>query len=70
MSKTRYMVLVAGNDNAWHLYQDDVEATSSVGAIRSAVNGKAGTYVAIPDRSFKPRTVEIETQHRVVVKVD
>lgn len=71
MGKTKYRILVEGEEEVWHLCYTDIEATSSVAAIRAAVAGEGGsaggTYVAIPTRSFKPQPVEVETKHRLKI---
>jgi cell division septation protein DedD len=45
---------------------ETVTATSAVAAIRKAAeNAGAGTYVAIPERSFTPTKVTVETKQTV-----
>lgn len=38
-----------------------VEAHSDIAAVRAASKGKPGTYVAVPARSFRQRTVSTKT---------
>lgn len=73
MAKTRYVVLEEADHDAegdWNVYSNDVEATSATGAIRAALNGEGNIgrrYVAVPQRSWKPQSVEVETQRRLKI---
>ena len=43
-----------------------VEALSDEAAIRKAVDGdQGGTFVAVPIRSFRKRTVSVQTQRKI-----
>lgn len=76
MAKTRYVVLeeisaVESSENMyWFEYAVDIEATSATGAIRAALNGQGNLghrYVAVPERSWNPQPVEVETQRRLKI---
>lgn len=56
---TDYIVLNRDNSGYW-AQEKTVQARSAEAAIRQI--GKEGTYVAIPQRSWKPVTVRAETQ--------
>lgn len=74
---TEYVVLrrddygdgsTGGEKLAWTLvgYIDGfVPAANADAAIRKAANDEEGTYVAVPARSWQPRTVKVETQRKV-----
>lgn len=65
---TTYIVLrhfqAEGSDGRWdRIGKDTVEATSAENAIKAIVsrrtaNDQSGTYVAVPQRSWKPVTVQ------------
>lgn len=64
---TEYVVLQQAVDGEWQQVTDGVTASNDQQAIKRATNdlnaeGKAGTFVAVPARSFTPRTREIETK--------
>lgn len=68
---TEYVVLkLDGSENDaswWPVKGSPVEASNDQQAIRDstaklAAEQRAGTFVAIPTRSFRPRTREIETK--------
>lgn len=75
MGKTRYVVLQETSFDedgvdGWAIYDVGVEATSAIGALRLALNGKGNLgnrYVAVPERSWQPQPVEVETQHRIKI---
>lgn len=50
-----------GTQESWDVIAT-VNATSARDAIRKAADKQAGTYVAVPKRSWTPTTVAIETQ--------
>ena len=60
---TEYVVL-AKKDGAWVQYEDVVRASSSRSALRGFLNGRTsnGEFVAIPARSWRPVTVQVETK--------
>jgi len=60
---TEYLLLEKTKDDAWTV-AGKKEAASARAAIRAALageNGTAGTFVAIPARSWQPVTVKVET---------
>lgn len=74
MGKTSYVVLEeqTGGDmpDYWTVYDVGVQATSATGALRLALNGRGNIgsrYVAVPERSWQPQPVEVETQHRLKI---
>lgn len=74
MAKTSYVVLeeISTEDGPeyWSLYDVGVEATSATGALRSALKGQGDLgvrYVAVPQRSWHPQTVQVETQRRLKI---
>lgn len=75
MAKTRYVVLeeVSGENGGvdyWSIYDVGVEASSSDSALRAALKdrGNLGSrYVAIPERSWKPQSVSVKTEHRLKI---
>lgn len=75
MGKTQYVVLEETpledqDGDAWLLYDVGVEATSAAGALRIALKGKgnlSNRYVAVPQRSWQPQPVEMETQQRLKI---
>ena len=75
MGKTRYVVLeetsAASDDiGEWVVYDVGVEATSAIGALRMALNGKGdlgSRYVAVPERSWQPQAIKVETQRRIKI---
>jgi hypothetical protein len=68
VATTEYVVLrqVQDDDDAivWQEVIGGVEASNDQQAIRSATlnSEKAGTFVAVPKRSFRPRTRTVETK--------
>lgn len=62
---TEYIVLIKQDGEGWKTIFPNVEARSSEHAVKAASNGTAGTYVAIPSRSWKPVKVSVETVKRV-----
>lgn len=60
---TEYVLLGREGDGRWTERPERIVASSTESAIRQA--GKAGEWVAIPARSFRPVTVEVETVERV-----
>lgn len=75
MGKTSYVVLeetsaASISVGEWVVIAEGILATSATGALRAALNGKGnlGTrYVAVPERSWQPQPVEVETQHRLKI---
>jgi hypothetical protein len=65
---TRYVILEVNTgeggkiDNLKHV--DDVEAASATSAIRGSIK-TPGIYIAIPERSFRPVKVTVETKQTV-----
>jgi len=71
---TKYLVLEQGdsitNADCWTVYAENIEASSALSALRSALNGKGdlgSRYVAVPMRSWQPQPIEVETQHRLKI---
>lgn len=72
MNRTLYIVLFETEDNEWDVYDDNVEATSTKGAIRAALSGKNEQadglrFVAVPRRSWNPQPVKIETRQQLKI---
>ena len=70
MATTKYVVLYkATTEDKYERLPQDVEAAGAVAAVRAAAadTQEGGIYVAIPERSFDPITIEIETNPRVKV---
>ena len=66
---TLYVILEerGGNDGYW-VEADQRRARSATEAIRDTIAGgdtAAGRYVAIPERSFQPVRVKVETVQRI-----
>jgi hypothetical protein len=62
---TKYVILEELPDGRYASVET-VTATSATAAIRKAAeNAGAGTYVAIPERSFTPTKVTVETKQTV-----
>lgn len=64
---TEYLVLERANEEGeWtEVRVDPVEATNDVQAIKAVTaerSDKAGVFVAVPVRSFRPRTRTVETK--------
>jgi hypothetical protein len=62
--KTGYVVLVKMGGDQWERV-DTVHATNATAAIRAVATGHVNgprTYVAIPQRSWKPVTAKIDTK--------
>lgn len=71
---TQYIILkrhdsLAGNGELisepdWQVWKEGIEARSGEAAIRQAIDGEAqeGTYVAVPSRSWEPKSVKVETR--------
>lgn len=54
----------------WRLFEQGIEATSAKSALRKALKGKGdlgNSYVAVPERSWQPYRIEVETQHRLKI---
>jgi len=64
---TSYVVLRKGTEeDVWRIAHGGVPARSDVEAIKAATaeldaEGRTGTFVAVPARSFRPRTRSVET---------
>lgn len=76
MGKTQYVVLEKAQNGPdavqelWSLYDVGVEATSAAGALRLALKDKGNlgkSYVAVPQRSWQPQSVKMETQQRLKI---
>lgn len=69
MGTTQYKVLIQEESGIWTEFEGTVEATSTKGAIRRALNGEdqSGIYLAVPLRSFKPTPVKVETQQHLKI---
>jgi hypothetical protein len=69
---TTYIVLRAtADETGWEYISKVANVGSAEAALRAAINtenGQAGTYVAVPKRSWKPVTVTTET--RTVLKLE
>ena len=62
---TAYLVFQKTTDDAWaQVGPDRVEASTSRAAITAALKNRdaEGSFVAIPERSFRPVTVKVETK--------
>lgn len=61
---TLYTVLQQAAEEGWKVYRESVEARSSDDAIRRAIDGSVaeGKYVAVPSRSWEPKSVKVETR--------
>ena len=72
MSQTRYVVLVQQpeDETLFRLVDTEEVARSANAAILTFVGkaGAEGTYVAVPERSWRPREVAVETRREVRVK--
>lgn len=74
-ARTKYVVLEEMPEDsalpeAWTVYAENIEAASPVSALRVALDGKGnlGTrYVAVPQRSWQPQPVQVETSHRIKI---
>lgn len=67
---TTYVVLFKEpNEDLFDVLDKRYEAGSGNAAVRAAAGDmqKQGTYVAIPERSWEPTRIEIETNPRVKV---
>lgn len=63
--KTRYVVLRQTDDGHWELL-DAHDATSAEAAIRVfAEENGAGTYAAVPERSWTQRSTKVEQTVKV-----
>lgn len=65
--QTAYVVLVrleGDGEKTWR-FVENVHASNSDQAIRNAAAEREGVYVAVPARSFAPRTVTLKTEKRV-----
>lgn len=63
---TEYVILRFNDEtNEWAEHGDHIRATSSTAAIRKHVDERkadAGSFIAIPARSFKATDVKVETK--------
>lgn len=67
--QTAYTLLQFDDEtDQWKEHGDPVRASTSEAAVRkhAAVMG-AGVYIAVPQRSWRPVTVKIETQTKVTL---
>ncbi len=65
---TAYLVLSKDDDKDWWILVGTYSATSSKAAVAAAVKAKgatAGTFVAVPKRSWQPLTLSVETATKV-----
>jgi hypothetical protein len=65
-TKTEYVILRFNDEtNEWAEHGDHIRASSSSAAIRKHVDerkAEAGSFIAIPARSFKATGVKVETK--------
>jgi hypothetical protein len=67
---TVYLVLSKDADKDWWIVVSTYTAASSKAAIAAAVkdkDAKAGTFVAVPARSWQPLTLKVETATKVTL---
>lgn len=65
---TSYVILTRNEEKAAYTLGPSVNASSAEQAVRKhASTAGAGTYVAIPAKTFKPVTVQVETVQRVTI---
>jgi hypothetical protein len=64
---TTYVILEYGGSTASHQWReaDRIDARSDVSAIKAY--GQPGTFVAIPLRSWRPRTVQSEQTVKLTI---
>ena len=62
---TSYVVLVNDATGRWVEHETAIPAANADAAIRKIAAENPGVYVAVPARSWKPRTVTVETKPRV-----
>lgn len=66
---TKYVILhldATTDPGVWHQQPGHVEASSAARALAAAKVG-AGTYVAVPVRSWKQLTVAVETTTKIKI---
>lgn len=63
-SPTAYVILERKPPDGW-TEAATVTAASGDHAIRKHANGRAGVFVAVPARSWHPRTIKVETRQIV-----
>jgi hypothetical protein len=61
---TKFVILAQVGDGGWRERGAPLEAHSGEAAIRKHA-ADAGTFVAVPARSWKPVTVEVETTRQI-----
>ena len=72
-AETTYVILRQGEgESTWHMVNRTALSGSSQAAIRSVVAklaaaDQAGTFVAVPSRSWKPVKVSTKTETTVVI---
>ncbi len=67
---TAYLVLSKDADKDWWIKVGSYTAASAKAAISAHVkanDAKAGTFVAVPERSWKPLTLLVETQTKIAL---
>lgn len=67
---TSYIVLEKMSNETWRIYARGINATSTKSALRKALQGQGdveSVYVAVPERSWHPQPIEVETQHRLKI---
>ena len=65
---TSYLVLSKDADKDWWILVGSYVAASAKAAVSAHVkdkDAKAGTFVAVPERSWKPLTLAVETETKV-----
>lgn len=65
---TSYVVLAKDADKDWWAAQGNYTAASAKAAVAAHVKAKdarAGTFIAVPERSWKPLTLAVETETKV-----
>jgi hypothetical protein len=67
MDVTRYVVLYRNDEPAWVVIHGTVKAHSPEAAIRQIGPVDGVAYVAVPERSWKPLSVAVETRKQVTV---
>lgn len=71
---TKYLVFYRDGEGGWREAAEQVTASSATAAVRfvmaekpDAFGGEGVQLVAVPSRSWRPRTVTIETKTRVAL---
>jgi hypothetical protein len=67
---TAYLVLSKDADKDWWIAAGTYNAASSKAAVSAHVKAKGstvGTFVAVPERSWHPLTLKVETQPKITL---